>query len=217
MGIMMTVITETFEGLPNNSPVGNFYPGVSFSGNVFAITSGGFIPSQAPSPDTIAYVGTGNEFTISIPGGFTGGIDLFIADHQTPANLKIFSGINSTGSLLFSQPVSSTFNSFPFGSSDWVHDFANFAGTGKSVEVVGVNADSLSGNFAIDNFSYTIADKTPVAIPEPMSSGADLAVGAAGLGLALVAGKIFMPLYNRLAKRPGPQPSVMQSHTPDVA
>ena len=173
-------ITLTFEGVGNNTAIGDFYnggaggnDGISFGSDSLGLVSsadggsGNF--SNNPSGDTIAYFLGGPGDLMNVAGGFSTGFAFYYAA-AVAGSVEVFSGLNGTGTLLADIVLTAT--NAPY--SVWDATGVAFSGTAESVLFSG------SANY-IGFDDITLGASLPV--PEPMSI-AVLATGLFGLGLA---------------------------------
>lgn len=184
------VVTMNFEGVANNTPIGNFYNGGAGSnyGVAFGSTAIGIIDSDAggtapianePSPNTILVfttIGGVNNPFINIGAGFDTGLSFFYSSNQA-ATVKVYDGLNGTGILLGTIPLISQFNGNgcngdPTGTfCNWSQAGLSFTETAKSIYF----GETLNGT-GFDNLTL---GKNLAAVPEPET----YAMLLAGLGL----------------------------------
>ncbi|MGH8172401.1 MAG: hypothetical protein ACREPX_04595 [Rhodanobacteraceae bacterium] len=198
----------TFEGLGDQEPVNEFYNGgtggngsgpgqnfgVSFSTNSLSIIdadaggSGNF--GGEPSPDTVLFFLTGAAATMNVAAGFTTGFSFFYSAISSPGTIRVYDGLNATGTLLATLDLPLTPNNGapdPNGAfSPLVPIGVTFAGTAMSVDFGGT-----VNQVAFDNI--TLGSSTPggggggpppaPAVPAPTLSPAWLLALAGLLGL----------------------------------
>jgi len=155
----------TFEGLSNNSALGDFYPGISFNSRFVALidsdAGGTGIFGGEPSAATVATItpGSTSAAVINIPAGFTSSLSLY---YSGPGNtVLLFDQTDAQGSQLSltSLPGTSSVNQF-------LPTTVNFSGTARSVMF----------GFVDFGAQQTFVDDVRLgAVPEP---------GSLGLGLA---------------------------------
>lgn len=194
----------TFEGLKDNEPILNFYDGglggngsgpgpndgITFSQNSLALIknsdggSGNF--AGEPSPDTVAYFLSGGADTLNDPAGFDTGFSFFYSAIHNPGEVKVYDGLNATGSVLAdlilpvtpSNPSGVFSPFFPIG--------VTFSGIAKSVDFGGT-----ANQIAFDNITFGSSTpgtgSGPGVVPEPGS-----------LALLMTGG---LPLFGFLRRR----------------
>lgn len=180
----------TFEGIANNSPVGNFYaPEYVFSSATLALVDsdagGGGNFANEPSPNTIMFFTEANNAILNVTNGFSTGFSFFYTS-STAAQVNVWSGLNATGSLLGSINLASQFNSGCSGDpSGGFCNFTNagvaFAGTAFSIDFGGT-----AGQTGYDNITF--GSDVAGAVPEP-STWAMMLVGFGAVGGALRSSK----------------------------
>ena len=196
-----------FEGLGDQEPVNEFYNGgtggngsgpganlgVSFSTNSLSLIdvdaggSGNF--GGEPSPDTCLFFLTGAAATMNVAAGFTTGFSFFYSAINNPGVIRVYDGLNATGTLLATLDLPLTPNNGapdPNGSfSPLVPIGVTFAGTAMSVDFGGT-----VNQVAFDNI--TLGSSTPgggggpppgPAVPAPTLSPAWLLALVGLLGL----------------------------------
>ena len=179
------VIVLDFEGIPNQSPVGNYYNGgggpnygISFSNATLALVdadnggNGNF--ANEPSPNTIMFFLDANNAVLNYAAGFTTGFSFFYTS-STAATVNVYDGLNATGNLLGSISLTAQFTDNCTGDPtgtfcNWTPIGVAFAGTAKSIDFGGT-----ANQTGFDNITFGSA--TPV-VPEPET----YALMLAGLG-----------------------------------
>lgn len=173
----------TFEGVGNKNPVGNYYDGgdggnlgISFSANALGIVdadaggTGNF--ANETSPDTVLFFLSGSAATLNYAGGFDTGFSFFYTSSED-AFVKVWSGADSTGSLLATLNLTAT----PVGSGDPSGDpFNTFVPVGVSFLGIAQSIDfgGAADRCAFDNVTFGSAvpdDGTGGAVPEPSTYG----------------------------------------------
>lgn len=114
------VIVLNFEGIANQTAVGNFYNGgagtnygIEFSPATLAIIdadsggTGNF--ANEPSPNTIMFSLNANNAILNVAAGFDTGFSFFYTS-STAAAVNVYDGLNATGNLLGTLPLSAQFN-----------------------------------------------------------------------------------------------------------
>ena len=176
----------TFEGLQGGETVSNYYNGgtggagstggtnygVSFSSNARALTglraTGGHL--HVNNYLSLPVFGAA---MMNVPGGFSTGL-AFDYSALTNTSVKIYGGLNGTGSLLAS--LNLTTLALP---NLWTPIGVNFAGTAKSVSFG--NAPRFA---AYDNITLNSARVGTAAVPEP--GNVALLIGMASVGGAFL-------------------------------
>lgn len=159
---MAEVVVIDFDAMATNVHVLNYYAaskGVTFQN---FITATGTAASSDPR---YAYMNGPNAY-INVAAGFSG--FNFGYGTMAPATIKVYSGLNGTGTLLGSTPLSGNAMEFAFSS-------VAFAGIGHSVVLSG-----QSNYAALDDVTFTLGLPP---IPEP-HSWAMLVAGLAVTGFA---------------------------------
>ncbi|HNZ57317.1 MAG TPA: PEP-CTERM sorting domain-containing protein [Methylophilaceae bacterium] len=186
------VVTMNFEGVANNTPIGNFYNGGAGSnyGVAFGSTAIGIIDSDAggtapianePSPNTVlvftTFGGVNNSF-INVAAGFDTGFSFFYSASQAKS-ISIYDGLNGTGSLLGTLALAAQYNANgcigdPNGIfCNWSQAGLSFSGVAKSISFT----DAIN-YVAFDNVTLG-ANLFATPVPEPET----YAMLLSGLGL----------------------------------
>lgn len=196
--------TLTFEGLADQEAVGNYYAGgvgdlgtgpgpnfgITFTSNAFALVrsnlggSGNFGGEPSPGTALVFSDAMGSPAYLNVAGGFSNAFGLFYSAPAVPGTIRLFSGLNGTGSLLAMLLLPVT----PFGSvtgcppnpgagfCPFASASVAFAGTARSVDFGGTLNDVVFDNVALG--------AAPAVVPEPATvalfAGGLLGVAAAG-------------------------------------
>jgi hypothetical protein len=114
---------------------------------------------------------------MNYPAGFNTGFSFFYASGNSTGTVNVYDGINGTGSLLASFPLSATgLNGAPDPTgafSPFVAVGVSFGGTAQSVDFVGA-----ANRIGFDNITFGSA--VPTGVPEPSTYAALVAVAAIG-------------------------------------
>ena len=114
---------------------------------------------------------------MSYAAGFNTGFSFFYSSPFETGTVNVYDGINATGSLLASFPLSTTpLNGAPDPTgpySPFVPVGVSFGGTARSVDFVGA-----AGNIGFDNITFGSA--VPTGVPEPSTYAAIVALAAIG-------------------------------------
>ncbi len=171
-----------FEGIPNLTPVGNFYNGgagpnfgITFSGGAIGLIDGdapggtGLFANE-PSPDTVVVSVDGNEFggglALNYAGGFKNTLSFFYSSALV-LTVSVWDGLNGTGTQLASLvlPAQHTANNCtgdPTGFfCNWTLASMAFSGTAQSA--VFTTGSAIS--FALDNITLIPSAATQVPVP----------------------------------------------------
>lgn len=191
-GFARADITLTFEGLQNNEAVANYYNG-GFGGNgsgpgpnygiTFGSDSLALITSAGggtgnftnpPSGDTEMYFLSGSGDMMNVAAGFTTGFSFYYNGIEAGV-VKVYSGLNDTGTLLASLTLPVT----PNAPNVFVPIGVAFAGTAMSVDFSGT-----ANEIGFDNI--TLGSPIPtVTAPEPSTLAVAGFVALCGIGYSL--------------------------------
>lgn len=168
-------ILLTFEGIADNTPVGNFYNIAPQDHDlVFSTEAVALIDSDAggsgnfggePSPNTvITLTGTNpSGITIDSLAGFGTSFSLYYSAINTGGSFAIYSGAGQTGSLLASLNLAVTASVPTPGDPGMYSPFVPvgvlFSGTARSVGLMGTDRQIL-----FDDLNF---GARPTAVPEP--------------------------------------------------
>lgn len=186
-----------FEGAGNNANLLNFYNGgtdslgnsgtnygIAFGSNALAIVdsdSGGTGNiANEPSPSTVMYFLTGSA-VLNYAAGFDTGFSFYYSS-STAASVKVYSGLDATGTLLADIPLTAQYADACSGDPNG--DFCNWTAVGASFAGIAMSIDfgGTVNQVAYDNITFgsaTPIDPTPVPEPATMALSA-LALGALG-------------------------------------
>lgn len=134
-----------FEGIANGSNPGSFYTGIEFQTNVSVLKdsdaggTGNF--ANEPSPSSVMFFGSGSSCTMNVADGFTEYITFWFSTIFSTGQVRVYSGLNATGSLLGSfdcDALGAVGSGDPTGDFvKWEQGFVEFAGTALSVVFAG--------------------------------------------------------------------------------
>ena len=189
------VVQLTFEGVGDGAQILDFYNGgtdsagnsgtnygVSFSSDSLAIVSatagGGGNFEGNPSGSTIAFFLSGAGDLINVAAGFTTGFSFFYSS-STAGSVDVYSGLNGTGTLLASVPLTANFQDHCSATAttsfcSWDPVGVSFAGTAESVLFGGT-----ANQTGYDDITFGSSSPVPEA-----SSLLLIASGLLGLGFA---------------------------------
>jgi hypothetical protein len=165
------VLTLTFEGIADSTPVGDFYAadGITFSPATLALVDqdagGGGNFANEPSANTIMFFLDADNAILNYAAGFETGFSFFYTS-STVATVNVYDGIGGTGNILASLALDAQHNVGCTG--DPTGDFCNFTSVG--VEFAGlaksIDFGGTAGYTGFDNITFGSA--TPGgAVPEP--------------------------------------------------
>ena len=166
------IVKLDFEGIDDLASVGNFYNGgdgtnygIEFSGPTLGIIdadsggSGNF--ANEPSPKTVMFFLDTQNAILNYAAGFDTGFSFFYSS-STGASVKVYDGLNATGSLLASLALSDQFSQNcsgdPFGQfCHWDPKGVLFAGTAKSIDFGGT-----ANKTAFDDITFGTDNPGPI-------------------------------------------------------
>jgi hypothetical protein len=184
-------IVLDFEGIPDETPVGDYYNGAGPAAKNFGVHfdpatlalvdadaggSGNF--ANEPSPNTIMFFLDANAAILSVAAGFDTGFSFFYTS-STAAAVTVWSGMNGDGTLLgtinlVAQFTADNCTGDPTGTfCHWDAVGVGFAGVAHSI-----NFGGTANQTGYDDITFGAV--TP-GVPEP-STYAMMALGLAGLG-----------------------------------
>lgn len=174
-----TIVLD-FEGAGDNVQLLNFYNGgtdsagnsgtnysISFGSDALALIDaddggdGNF--ANEPSSKTIMFFTSGSAI-LNYAAGFDTGFAFYYSS-STAASVKVYDGLNATGTLLADIPLTAQFDTSCGGDPtgdfcNWTAVGASFAGIAKSIDFGGT-----VGQVGYDNITFGAS--TPGAVPEP--------------------------------------------------
>lgn len=192
-------ILLNFEGLKDTEQILNFYNGgtgslgssginygVSFSSNSLAIVQGapGSNIGGLPTPVTGAFFLSGSANTMNVANGFSTSLSFSYSAPFQPGVVRIYDGLNATGSLLGSINLPKTPNGASVPGCNG-KNFCPFQPIGLAFNGIAKSVD-FSGTvnqIVFDDIKFTLAPTTTV--PEPTSVIGLLAISALGAGSVL--------------------------------
>lgn len=187
-----TIVLD-FEGAGNGAQLLNFYNGgtdsagnggtnygIGFGSNALAAIdsddggTGNF--ANEPSSKTTMFFLSGSA-VLNYAAGFDTGFSFYYSS-STAASVKVYDGIDATGTLLADIPLTAQFNQGCTGDPsggfcNWTAVGASFAGIAKSIDFGGT-----VNQVGYDNITFGSA--TPGTVPEPTS------IALIGAGLAAI-------------------------------
>ncbi|MES2288157.1 MAG: PEPxxWA-CTERM sorting domain-containing protein [Pseudomonadota bacterium] len=187
------IVTLDFEGIANNTSVGNYYNGgagtnygVSFSAATLALVdsdaggSGNF--ANEPSANTIMFFLDANNAILNVAAGFNTGFSFWYTS-STAAAVTVWDGLNGTGNLLgtinLNAQHTQNCGGDPNGTfCNWTNAGVSFAGTAKSI-----NFGGTANQTGYDNITFGSSRATGGAVPEP-ATWAMMIGGFGAIGVA---------------------------------
>jgi hypothetical protein len=181
--------TLTFEGIPNNTPVGAFYgPDYVFSPATLAIidsdAGGSGNIANEPSPNTTMYFLDANNAILNVTNGFTDGFSFYYSS-STAASINVYDALNGTGNILATLNLTAQFTGNnctgdPTGGfCNWTPIGVTFAGTAHSI-----NFGGTANQTTYDNITFGSAIPGGAPVPEP-STWAMMLLGFGAVGAAM--------------------------------
>jgi hypothetical protein len=185
------VVTLTFEGLGDQTPVGNYYGGgagpnygITFGPDALSIISGAAGGtgsfSGSPTMPTILFFLGGAGDVMDVPAGFNTGFSFYYSAVVYPGIVTVYDGLNGTGNVLaqLNLPVTPSGGApeCTYGAyCPWFPVGVTFSGTAYSV-----NFSGTANYIGFDNITLGSGTPTP-GTPEP---GTLVMFGSGILGLA---------------------------------
>ena len=170
-------IVLDFEGIGNFNPVGNFYSaqGVTFSPDTLALVdveaggTGDF--ANEPSASTVMFFLDASNAKINVADGFSTAVSFFYSS-LTPATVKVYAGLEGTGSLLGSLSLAAQYADNCVGDPsgqfcNWSTVGLSFAGIAKSIDFGGA-----ANQTTFDDI--TLGAATPGNPENPGNPGSDV-------------------------------------------
>lgn len=181
----LAAITLDFEGVTSFASINDFYNGgtdsagasgtnysVSFTGAALALQNDALGPyfSNAPTPGTVMFASPDSPAILNFDAGFNGLLQFYYSSTVAAFDeVKVYSGLNGTGALLFSIGVN---NNAQLGCSD--SPFCHFDAVSILFPTLAKSIDfsANAGLVAFDNITLS-------PVPEPTG----IALMLAGFGL----------------------------------
>jgi hypothetical protein len=164
------VTVLTFEGIADNTAVGNFYaPDYIFSDDTLALVDsdagGGGNFANEPSPNTIMFFLNANNAVLNVPAGFDTGFSFFYTS-STAATVTVYDGLDATGNVLGTIDLDAQHTRGCTGDPNgtfcnWTAIGVAFAGTAMSIDFGGT-----ANQTGYDNITFG-SDRPGGAVPEP--------------------------------------------------
>jgi len=147
--------------------------GIIFDSSALAIAPSPYSAAyNIPGGGNLLYFLTGSD-QMNVPGGFTTGFSFYYTSPYNSASVKVYSGLNSTGTLLASIPLAQAGSDF----GSWEQVGVSFSGTALSVDFGGV-ANEVGFTDITLNSSTADSSFGSTPTPEPAS------IALLGLGAA---------------------------------
>ncbi|SBT05331.1 conserved exported hypothetical protein [Candidatus Accumulibacter aalborgensis] len=189
---LSAIVSLDFEGLANNTPVGNFYSGIGvvFSPATLALIdadaggSGNF--ANEPSPNTIMFFLDANNAVLDYAAGFQTGFSFYYTS-STAATVNVYDAVGGAaggGNVIASINLAAQFTDNCVG--DPTGAFCNFTPIGVAFGGTAYSIDfgGTANQTGYDNITFGAdipCSGTSNCIPEPASL-ALFGLGLAGLG-----------------------------------
>jgi len=176
------VTVLTFEGIPDQTPVGDFYaPDYIFSPATLALidadAGGGGNFANEPSPSTVMFFLDANNAILDVTNGFDTGFSFYYSS-STAATVTVYDGAGGTGNILAQLDLVA--QGFDNCTGDPTGAFCNWSPIGVTFDGIAMSIDfgGTANQTGFDNITFG-SDTPGNPVPEP----ATWAMMIAGLGL----------------------------------
>jgi len=182
------VTVLTFEGIPDQAPVGDFYaPDYTFSPATLALIdqdaggTGNF--ANEPSPSTVMFFLDANNAILDVTNGFDTGFSFYYSS-STAATVTVYEGANGTGNILAQLDLDA--QGFDNCTGDPFGDFCNWTAIGVTFDGIARSIDfgGTANQTGFDNITFGSDTPGNPGVPEP-TTWAMMIAGLAVVGASM--------------------------------